>query len=70
MNKDRHGICDGCDRSKPLVLVHGRGLCVNCETLWGEAQRAMLEEIVDDLESGDEYDYRQAQIYRKKYGVK
>jgi len=44
--KGRHGICDGCDRLKPLVLVHGRGLCVNCETLWGEAQKAMLEEII------------------------
>ena len=43
--KDRHGICDGCDRQKPLVLVRGRGLCINCQVLWKEAQKAMLDEV-------------------------
>jgi len=50
MEQDRHGICDGCDRQKKLVLVNGRGLCVNCETLWGEAQKAMADDIIDMLQ--------------------
>ena len=48
--KDRHGICDGCDRLKTVTLVHGRGLCVNCEILWGEAQKAMAEEVIAFIE--------------------
>ena len=47
MNKDRHGICDGCDRQKKLTLIHGRGLCVNCEILWGEAQKAIKDKYLN-----------------------
>ena len=65
--KDRHGICDGCNRQKPLVLVHGRGLCVNCETLWGEVEKRVLGEVIDLAEKyGDPYEI--IRELRKRYG--
>jgi len=71
--KDRHGICDGCDRQKPLVLVHGRGLCVNCETLWGEVEKRVLDEVIDFLNIElvvNQSGYGEAlNKLRKKYGV-
>jgi len=62
MKQDRHGICDGCDRQKKLTLVHGRGLCVNCEALWGEAVKATEKRVLDDVVevidwANDNYDY-------------
>ena len=74
--KDRHGICDGCDRQKPLVLVHGRGLCVNCETLWGEVEKRVLDAVKKMLKENRckcGYNGKLWDAFyelRKKYGVR
>ena len=51
MKQDRHGACDGCDRLKKLTLIHGRGLCINCEVLWNEAIKATEKRVLDEVKS-------------------
>ena len=68
MSKDRHGICDGCDRQKPLVLVRGRGLCINCQVLWKEAQKAMLDEVISEHESQLRFLKEEGEVAAYTYG--